>query len=50
MVVMPVILSASFGVADMLPVGGLVTGAGKALFFDKGFKQADGVIIVILPV
>src|SRR5450759_399424 len=43
-------LAASLGVAKILPVGGLVTGACEARFLDEGFQQDRTVRITGMPV
>jgi hypothetical protein len=43
-------LAATLRFADLLPVGCLVAGAGKARFFDEGFEQDRPIGIAGLPV
>lgn len=40
----------AFGLANADPVGGFVTGAGKAIFFHEGFQQVQGMVIYLQPV
>jgi len=41
--------AAALGVAEMLPVGSFVAGAGKARLLDEGFKQHRSIGIAGLP-
>jgi hypothetical protein len=43
-------LAATLRVAEVLPVGGLVAGAGKAWLLDEGFEQDRPIGIAGLPV
>ena len=43
-------LAATLGISEVLPVGGLVTGAGKALLLDEGFEQDRPIGVADLPV
>ena len=46
----PIELATSLGVAQVLPVGGLVAGAREAGLFDEGFQQDRPVRITGMPV
>ena len=46
----PIELATSLGVAQVLPVGGLVAGAREAGFFDEGFQQDRAVRVTGMPV
>jgi len=51
MAVIPMSLfGTALGLAHPEPIGGFVTGAGKALFFDKSLQQVQGIAIGIEPV
>src|ERR1017187_6780890 len=43
-------LAAALGIADVLPVGSLVAGAGKARLLDEGFEQDRSIGVAVLPV
>src|SRR5438445_4826053 len=43
-------LAATLRVAELLPVGGFVAGAGKARLLDEGFQQDRPIGVVGLPV
>ena len=43
-------LAAALRVAEMLPVGGLVAGAGKARLLDEGFEQHRPIGVAGMPV
>ena len=43
-------LAATLRIAEVLPVGGLVAGAGKARLFDEGFEQDRPIGVAGLPV
>src|SRR5487761_2417695 len=43
-------LAATLGIAEVLPVGGLVAGAGKAWLLDEGFEQDGPIGVAGLPV
>src|SRR6202011_6395533 len=43
-------LAAALGIAEVLPVGSLVAGAGKARLLDKGFEQDRPIGVAGLPV
>jgi hypothetical protein len=43
-------LATALGIAEMLPVGGFVAGAGKARFLDEGFEHDWPIGVAGLPV
>src|ERR1019366_7887042 len=42
-------LSAALGVAEVLPVGGLVAGPGKARLLNEGFEQYGPIGVACMP-
>ena len=45
-----VLPGASFGLANVQPVGGFIAGAGETIPLDKGFEQINGVSVFGLPI
>ena len=48
--VLPIQLSASFGLPYINPIGGAVAGAAKAALFDKGLQKHGLIAVALLPI
>lgn len=48
--IVPVVSSPSFCLTDKQPIGSLVTGTLKALPFDKGFEQVNGMSVFVYEI
>ena len=45
-----VVFAPAASITEVGPVGGLVAGAGKAVFLDEGFGENDGMAVALEPV